>query len=86
MAVKNKCKSTRNFIQILGELCVTLKFSADVVNAWFAEPEMVYELTVSLGYWGFGVWGERSELYCVITGGFFSDIEGASAFGKRKES
>lgn len=50
MAVKNKCKSTRNFIQVLGELCVTLKFSAVVVNAWFAEPEMVYELTVSLGY------------------------------------
>lgn len=50
-----------NFIQILWELCVTLKCSVNVVNARFAEPEMLYDFPVSFEVWGFC--GKHSELY-----------------------
>lgn len=46
-----------------GTLCHPWKCSVNVVIARLAEPEMVYDFTVSLGYSGFGVLGEHSELY-----------------------
>ena len=46
-----------------GTLCHPWKCSANVVIAWFAEPEMVYDFRESLGYSGLGVLGEHSELY-----------------------
>lgn len=64
-----------------GPLCHPRKCSVNAVIAWFAEPEMVYDFTVSLGYSRLGGLGEHLELYSLC---FFSDTERASAWGGKK--